>query len=41
MHRSYIVAIDKITAYTNLDIEIGTIEIPIGQTYKEKVKALY
>jgi DNA-binding LytR/AlgR family response regulator len=41
IHRSYIVAIDKITAYTNLDIEIGAIEIPIGQTYKEKVKALY
>lgn len=34
VHRSYIVAIDKITAYTSLDIEIRGIEIPIGQTYK-------
>lgn len=37
VHRSYIVALDKITAYTSLDIEIDNIEIPIGQTYKEKV----
>lgn len=41
VHRSYIVAIDRISAYTFMDIEIGSIEIPIGQTYKEKVKKLY
>lgn len=41
VHRSYIVAINKITAYTTMDIEIDTIEIPIGQTYREKVKKLY
>lgn len=41
VHRSYIASIHKITAYTTVDIEIGTIEIPIGQTYKEKVKRLY
>ncbi|APD06941.1 putative response regulatory protein [Flavobacteriaceae bacterium UJ101] len=36
-HRSYIIALNKITAYTAVDIEIGTIEIPIGTSYKEKV----
>ena len=33
-HRSYIVNTDKITAYTKYDIEIDTIEIPIGESYK-------
>jgi DNA-binding LytR/AlgR family response regulator len=41
VHRSYIVSVNKITAYTTVDIEIDTIEIPIGQTYKEKIKKLY
>ncbi|WP_438423624.1 LytR/AlgR family response regulator transcription factor [Aquimarina macrocephali] len=36
-HRSYIVAINKITAYTQKDIEIGKIEIPIGSSYSSKV----
>jgi DNA-binding LytR/AlgR family response regulator len=36
-HRSYIVNIDKITAFTAHDVEIGTIEIPIGVSYKKKV----
>ena len=40
VHRSFIVAIDKITAYTSLDVEIGTVEIPIGQTYKDVLKRL-
>ncbi len=35
MHKSFIVAIDMITAYTALDVEIGEIEIPIGRVYKE------
>lgn len=34
-HRSYIVNQDKITAYTKNDIEIGKIEIPIGQSYRD------
>lgn len=34
VHRSYIVNQDKITAYTKHDIEIGKIEIPIGERYK-------
>jgi DNA-binding LytR/AlgR family response regulator len=39
-HRSYIVAINKITAYTQKDIEIGKIEIPIGSSYSSKVFTL-
>lgn len=34
VHKSFIVAIDKITAYTLNDIEIEQLEIPIGRSYK-------
>ena len=37
VHRSYIVNKQKITAYTKQDIEIGKIEIPIGDFYKANV----
>jgi two-component system LytT family response regulator len=37
VHRSYIINTDKITAFTKSDIEIGRIEIPIGDTYKDRV----
>jgi DNA-binding LytR/AlgR family response regulator len=37
VHRSFIVNTNKITAYTKSDIEIGAIEIPIGDSYKSKV----
>ncbi|OJJ19892.1 DNA-binding response regulator [marine bacterium AO1-C] len=40
VHRSFIVAIDKVTAYTALDVEIGSIEIPIGQTYRDVIQKL-
>ncbi len=40
VHRSYIVAIDKITAFTNHDIEIGGIEIPIGRLYAYQVNKM-
>jgi DNA-binding LytR/AlgR family response regulator len=33
VHRSYIVSLQKITAFTNHDVEIGGIEIPIGRLY--------
>ena len=36
-HRSYIVNIDKITAYTAHDVELGVLEIPIGVSYKMEV----
>lgn len=37
IHRSYVINVDKITAYTKHDVEIGKIEIPIGETYKQGV----
>ncbi len=37
-HRSYIVNVDKITAYTKYDVEIDVIEIPIGESYKSDVQ---
>ena len=37
VHRSYVVAMDKVTAYTQQDLEIGAIEIPIGGMYKTEV----
>jgi len=39
-HRSYLVNLDKITAYTNHDVEIGKMEIPIGDSYKSVVHKL-
>lgn len=36
VHRSYIVNSQKVTAYTKQDIEIGNIEIPIGDYYKKR-----
>jgi DNA-binding LytR/AlgR family response regulator len=35
VHKSFIVAKNKITAYTAHDVEIGGVEIPIGRVYKE------
>lgn len=37
IHRSYIVNKNKITAYTKHDLEIGEIEIPIGNSYKHNM----
>ncbi len=37
IHRSYIVNINKITAYTKHDIEIGNIEVPIGDNFKNNI----
>ncbi len=37
IHRSFIVSIKKITAFTHQDIEIGSKEIPIGSSYKKAV----
>jgi DNA-binding LytR/AlgR family response regulator len=37
VHRSFIVAKDKITAYTATDVEIDNKQIPIGRSYKELV----
>ncbi len=37
VHRSFIVAKDKVTAMSHHDIEIGKIEIPIGRLYRQEV----
>ena len=37
IHRSYIVNTQKITAFTQHDVEIGSKELPIGVSYKKKV----
>jgi DNA-binding LytR/AlgR family response regulator len=36
IHKSFVVAIDKIDAYTAQDVEIGQQELPIGRMYKEE-----
>lgn len=40
VHRSYIVNRDCVTAFTLHDIEIGDIEIPIGESYRNEVRDL-
>jgi DNA-binding LytR/AlgR family response regulator len=37
IHKSYIVNSEKITAYNASEIEIGTVILPLGRTYKELV----
>ena len=37
IHRSFIIAKDKVTAYTQHDIEIGKHQIPIGRNFKSVV----
>ena len=37
IHRSFIVATDKIDAYSLSGIDIGNMELPIGRKYKESV----
>lgn len=40
IHRSFIVAKDKIEAFTTTDVEINQKQIPIGRSYKELVMHL-
>ena len=40
IHRSYIVAINKIAAFTNHDVEIGGKELPIGRLYAQQVNKM-
>jgi len=40
VHRSFIVSVNRITAFTNYDIEIGKIEIPVGRQYLGQWKRL-
>ncbi len=41
IHRSFIVNTDKVSAFTNNDVEIGVKEIPIGISYKKTVFAFF
>ena len=38
IHRSYIVAIDKIKSYTPTLIEIGGTELPVGRLFQKEVE---
>jgi len=40
IHRSFIVSINKVTAYTKYDVEIGKIELPIGRSYSTVIKKM-
>jgi DNA-binding LytR/AlgR family response regulator len=40
IHRSYIVSIKKVTAFTNNDVEIGKTELPISRNYPDVFKKL-
>jgi DNA-binding LytR/AlgR family response regulator len=40
IHRSFIIAIDKVTAFTNNDVDIGGAEIPIGKLYRHQLARL-
>jgi two-component system LytT family response regulator len=37
VHRSFIINLQKVTAFTPYDVEIGAGEVPIGASYKEYV----
>ncbi|GAB5399398.1 MAG: LytTR family DNA-binding domain-containing protein [Aureisphaera sp.] len=37
IHRSFVVNVSKVTAFTKVDVEIGETEIPIGASYKDAV----
>lgn len=39
VHRSYLVALDKITGYNGFSVQLDTKEIPIGRLYKQTVMA--
>ena len=41
VHRSFIIAKNKVDAYTATDIEINGILIPVGRSYKENVYAQF
>lgn len=40
IHRSFIVSIKRITAFTSYDVEIDSLEIPIGRRFAAQVKRL-
>ncbi len=40
IHRSYIINKHKVSAYTKKDIEIGAIEIPVGDNFRENLMTI-
>lgn len=40
IHRSYLISLDKLTAFSKNDVEIGKIELPIGKRYVQAFKKL-
>lgn len=40
VHRSFIVSLNAITAFTNQNVEIGQVEIPVGRFYAAVLKKL-
>ncbi|MBE7169033.1 MAG: response regulator transcription factor [Williamsia sp.] len=40
VHRSYIVALDKITSISKTALHIGDMEIPVGEQYRDAFKAI-
>lgn len=40
IHRSFIVSIKKVTAFSSHDVEIGKMELPIGKSYPDVFKKL-
>ena len=40
IHRSFIVSLEKVTAYTRQGVEIGGIELPVGKLYRHRLKKL-
>ena len=38
IHRSFIVNVSKVTAYSATEIELGDVSLPLGRTYKEMVE---
>ncbi len=41
VHKSYIVAIEKINAISGNELELNKINIPIGKSYRDKVLAIF
>jgi DNA-binding LytR/AlgR family response regulator len=37
IHRSFIIAVKKLSAYTSTHVQLGTIELPIGKMYQHEV----
>lgn len=41
IHRSFIISLDKVEAYTAHEVEIGGKQLPIGRSYRENVNFIF